>query len=83
MEQQPPNSPEFEQFLRDNPCDIVIFERFHIEEQFSWKVRKILPKALRVLDTQDLHHVRYFRELLINEEEKNRGHPFLYGSGGK
>eukprot|EP00899_Mesostigma_viride_P019700 jgi/Mesvir1/27731/Mv07426-RA.3 len=37
---------------------ICIFDRFMIEEQFSFHVRAHSPNAVRVLDTQDLHFLR-------------------------
>jgi hypothetical protein len=44
---------------------IVCFDRFMIEEQFSWRVRERLPEALRVLDTVDLHSLRRERQRLL------------------
>ncbi len=60
-----PNDPRYDIFLRELSPDIVIFDRFVTEEQFSFRVREICPDALRVLDTQDLHFVRRAREAAV------------------
>lgn len=52
------NSATFDFFIRDLNPDIVIFDRFMIEEQFGWRVAKECPNALRILDTEDLHCLR-------------------------
>ena len=46
---------------RPNP-DVVVFDRFMVEEQFGWRVEKACPNALRVLDTSDLHCLREARQ---------------------
>jgi len=57
-----PNDSEFDVYVRALQPDVVFFDRFMIEEQFSWRVRAQCPEALRVLDTIDLHSVRRLRE---------------------
>ncbi|WP_158209546.1 glycosyltransferase [Myroides phaeus] len=67
---------EFEIWLNDertdealkslNP-DIVMFDRFMIEEQFGWRVAEQFPSAMTVLDTEDLHFLRYARQELIKK----------------
>ncbi len=57
-----PNDSAFDEFLSARVPDIVIFDRFMIEEQFSWRVRLHAPQATRVLDTVDLHSLRRLRE---------------------
>lgn len=47
---------------------IVIFDRFIIEEQFGWKVDKLCPAALKVLDTEDLHFLREEREFKLKNK---------------
>ncbi|NVK32171.1 MAG: glycosyltransferase [Gammaproteobacteria bacterium] len=44
-----------------NP-DIVIFDRFMVEEQFGWRVREACPDALTVLDSEDIHCLRLGRQ---------------------
>lgn len=50
-----------EHFKSINP-DVVIFDRFYIEEQFGWRIAETCPKAMRILDTEDLHFIRKSRE---------------------
>ncbi len=68
-----PNDPEFDVFLREFKPDLVLFDRFMIEEQFSWRVREHCPEAIRVLDTIDLHSLRRTREKLVHAQ----GDPLL------
>lgn len=42
---------------------VVLFDRFMMEEQFAWRVAEHCPSALRVLDTEDLHFLRKFRQV--------------------
>lgn len=57
------NDPNFDRFLNDLDPELVMFDRFMMEEQFGWRVAKICPDALRILDTEDLHFLRKSREL--------------------
>lgn len=57
-----PNDSRFDAFVRELQPELVIFDRFMIEEQFSWRVREQCPEALRVLDTCDLHSLRRLRQ---------------------
>ena len=36
----------------------VVFDRFHAEEVFSFRIRETCPDALLVLDMQDVHSLR-------------------------
>ncbi|WP_378186924.1 glycosyltransferase [Aquimarina sp. W85] len=56
------NDSNFDTFLIQLKPDIVIFDRFIIEEQFGWRVSKTVPNALRILNTEDLHSLRKTRE---------------------
>jgi len=69
------NSDSFDRWLiehslyestRDQP-QIVIYDQFNIEEQFSWRVRRTLPDAVTILDTQDFHSLRDIRERQIRQ----------------
>lgn len=62
------NHSSFDDFLKQLQPDIVVFDRFMTEEQFGWRVAEVCPKALRVLDTEDLHCLRKGRELAFKEE---------------
>jgi glycosyltransferase involved in cell wall biosynthesis len=59
------NSTNFDVFLKELSPDIVVFDRFIIEEQFGWRVAEILPNTLRILDTEDLHCLRNTREIAL------------------
>lgn len=56
-----PNDSVFDTWIAELVPDVVIFDRFMIEEQFGWRVEKACPQALRVLDTSDLHCLREAR----------------------
>lgn len=55
------NDESFDRFVRDLAPDIVMFDRFMMEEQFGWRVEKHCPNAIRMLDTEDLHCLREAR----------------------
>ena len=55
------NSDSFDDFITQLQPDIVVFDRFMIEEQYGWRVAQQCPSALRVLDTEDLHLLRQAR----------------------
>lgn len=57
----PQNDQAFRSFVRQLQPDVAIFDRFTVEEKFSWQVREQCPDCLRVLDTVDLHFVRHAR----------------------
>jgi glycosyltransferase involved in cell wall biosynthesis len=50
-----------EELKKLNP-ELVMFDRFILEEQFGPMVYEVLPDALVVMETQDLHFVRRARE---------------------
>ncbi len=78
------NSSSFDDFIKEQQPDVVLFDRFMMEEQFGWRVAEHCPKALRVLDTEDLHFLRKTRhqqlkkgkqfsiEALLNSDEAKR-----------
>ncbi len=51
---------DFQQKLID--FDLVIFDRFIMEEYYGWMVREALPEALQILDMQDVHFLRRARQ---------------------
>lgn len=55
------NDRSFDLFLADLQPDIVVFDRFAMEEQFGWRVEKVCPDAMRVIETVDLHLLREAR----------------------
>lgn len=56
------NSSDFDGFVASLQPDIVVFDRFMIEEQYGWRVRENCPSALTILDTEDLHFLRRARQ---------------------
>ena len=59
------NDSSFDEFIQELQPDIVLFDRFMLEEQFGWRIADYCPNALRVLDTEDLHCLRKGRELAL------------------
>lgn len=57
-----PNDSSFDEWLGEIRPDVVMFDRYMIEEQFGWRVGKYCPNALRILDTSDLHCLREARK---------------------
>ncbi|MGY3055319.1 glycosyltransferase involved in cell wall biosynthesis [Pedobacter sp. UYEF25] len=56
------NDESFNRFITALNPTVVMFDRFMIEEQYSWRVQQECPDALRILDTEDLHFLRKARE---------------------
>jgi glycosyltransferase involved in cell wall biosynthesis len=61
------NSSSFDSYLLDINPSIVLFDRFITEEQFGWRVAENCPSAIKILDTEDLHFLRDFREKTFKE----------------
>ena len=59
------NQSSFDDYIVSLNPDIVIFDRFMMEEQFAWRVEKYCPTALRVLNTEDLHSLRSARHKAV------------------
>ncbi len=55
------NDRSFDDFIAKMKPNIVLFDRFMMEEQFAWRVAKHCPQALRILETIDLHCLREAR----------------------
>lgn len=64
------NSSSFDGFVKGLQPDLVLFDRFFTEEQFGWRVAKTCPLALRILDTEDLHSLRYTRQQLLKASQQ-------------
>ena len=56
------NNSTFDDFIKELQPTIVLFDRFMMEEQFGWRVVENCPKAIRILDTEDLHFLRKTRQ---------------------
>jgi len=52
------NNSSFDDFVKTLQPDVVLFDRFMMEEQFSWRVDKECPNAVKILETVDLHSLR-------------------------
>ncbi|UGS24762.1 glycosyltransferase [Flavobacterium channae] len=61
------NDSSFDTLIQELNPEIVLFDRFMMEEQYGWRVMENCPNALRVLDTEDLHFLRKARELAFKE----------------
>lgn len=59
------NDSSFNVFIKTLDPDVVLFDRFMIEEQYGWRVAEYCPNALRVLDTEDFHGLRKARETAL------------------
>lgn len=62
------NSSSFDTFVQHCSPDIVMFDRFMMEEQFGWRVEQQCPQALRLLDTEDLHCLRHARHQAVKQQ---------------
>lgn len=64
------NASTFDDFIVGLQPDIVVFDRFMVEEQFGWRVSESCPKALKILNTEDLHSLRSARQIAIKENRE-------------
>ncbi len=55
------NCESFDEYVKAYNPDIVMFDRFMMEEQFGWRVDKHCPNAVKILDTEDLQCLRNAR----------------------
>lgn len=56
------NDSGFDAFIKKLDPHLVLFDRFMVEEQFGWRVAEHCPMAVRILNTEDLHSLREYRE---------------------
>lgn len=64
------NSDSFDEYVSSYNPDIVLFDRFMMEEQFGWRVEKNCPSALKILDTEDLQFLRNARHQALKENRE-------------
>ncbi|WP_312420008.1 glycosyltransferase [Epilithonimonas sp.] len=62
------NQGSFDDKIKILDPDIVIFDRYVTEEQFGWRVSEHCPRAVRILDTEDLHFLREARHKAFKEK---------------
>ncbi len=63
------NCSSFDDFIADLKPNIVLFDRFMMEEQFGWRVAKTCPNALRIIETIDLHCLREARHQALKAHQ--------------
>jgi glycosyltransferase involved in cell wall biosynthesis len=64
------NSSSFDDYIKEFNPNIVLFDRFMVEEQFGWRVEKNCPNALKILDTEDLQCLRKGRHTALKEKRE-------------
>lgn len=64
------NDDSFDDVIKKISPDIVMYDRYVSEEQFGWRIAKICPNVMTVLDTEDLHFLRKAREEAFKKNEK-------------
>ncbi len=61
------NDSSFDHYVKDLNPEIVFYDRFITEEQFSPRVHEHCPNAIHILDTQDLHFLRRARQQALKK----------------
>ncbi len=56
------NDSSFDEFVAKLKPDYALYDRFIMEEQFSWRVSQACPTAMHILDTEDLQCLRAARQ---------------------
>ena len=64
------NDSSFDGEIKSLNPNVVLFDRFMIEEQYGWRVMENCPNALRILDTEDLHFLRKAREMAFKQNRE-------------
>ncbi|MBH0055402.1 glycosyltransferase family 4 protein [Pseudoalteromonas sp. SWXJZ94C] len=64
------NCDSFDEYVKSYNPDIVMFDRFMMEEQFGWRVDKHCPNAIKILDTEDLQCLRNARHTALKAERE-------------
>lgn len=62
------NNSSFDEYIQHLQPDVVMFDRFMMEEQFGWRVEQHCPNAIRLLDSEDLHCLRFARQALAKQQ---------------
>ena len=71
----PPNKSDLmQEFLTARTLDtnpmLVIFDRFYAEEMYSFHIHKHSPHAVKVLDMQDMHSLRWARQECVEASKR-------------
>lgn len=64
------NDSSFDELIDQLQPQVVLFDRFMMEEQYGWRVMEKCPNALRILDTEDLHFLRKAREVAYKQNRE-------------
>ncbi len=76
------NCDSFDDYVKTYDPDIVLFDRFMMEEQFGWRVEKNCPSALKILDTEDLQCLRHAR-YIAHKAHRNMSQTDLFSDLAK
>ncbi|THD67978.1 glycosyltransferase [Robertkochia marina] len=63
------NDDDFDVLIAGIDPEVVMFDRYMMEEQFSWRVAENCPLAIRILNTEDLHFLRAYRKTLAKQHK--------------
>lgn len=61
------NDSSFDQLIAELQPEVAVFDRFMIEEQFSWRIKEAAPNACLILDTEDFHSLRHIRHQIVKK----------------
>ena len=64
------NDSSFDSIIKELNPNVVLFDRFMLEEQYGWRVMENCPNAVRILDTEDLHFLRKAREVTFKQNRE-------------
>ena len=64
------NCDSFDTYVSEYQPDIVMFDRFMMEEQFGWRVEAQCPNAIKILDTEDLQCLRHARHEAVKADRE-------------
>lgn len=76
------NDKSFDDFIQELNPNLVLFDRFMMEEQFGWRVAEQCPNAIRILDTEDLHCLRKGRQQAL-KDQKSFDRSYLFNETAK
>jgi glycosyltransferase involved in cell wall biosynthesis len=64
------NCQSFDEFIKRLAPEVVLFDRFMMEEQFGWRVKEQCPNAIRILDSEDLFCLRHARHDAFKQQKE-------------
>lgn len=71
------NDSRFDERIKELDPDVVLFDRYVSEEQFGWRVSENCPRAMKILDTEDLHFLREARRTAFSEKREPKYHDLI------